>query len=94
MWSLGVQGAWELLPVNHPWLNRFSRFGHQVGASAQDLRLGNRFLWRGYRSLERMPPRNWQEGGGHPARNMEFGWLRLQHPLLHELARVGGWREG
>lgn len=36
--------------------NGFSRFGHQVGASAQDLRIGNRFLLRGCRSLERVPP--------------------------------------
>lgn len=53
------------LPIIFGW-NGFSRFGHQVGASAQDLRLGNRFLVRGYRSLGEdasLKLRNWQQEG-------------------------------
>lgn len=93
MGSEGVQRALELhyLPIFLGW-NSFSTFGHQVGASAQDLRLGNRFFQRGYEAS--LKQRGHQEGGGHPARNVDFGWSSLWLPRAHVLAGVAGWRKG
>lgn len=66
VWGLGSSGSFGVRqPANLPWLESFSRFGHQVGATVQNLCVGNRFLQR---LLERVPPlkrRNQQEGSIH-----------------------------